>query len=260
MIIRPALPVDVPAVLPMVRAIYDLHERFDHPRFGVLPDVLDSYAKWLPNRSLDPRSVFLVADDHGAVVAYLIATVEENIPVYEVTHYGFIHDIFVQPSHRGRGIGERMIEEAVRRFTAIGVRQIRLETAMGNDGARQLFESCGFRESSIEMMRELPGAPASAEILHITSSDEWDLALARGSYTAHSLFTEGFIHCSTREQLPATLERHFAGKRDLVILTIDPSTLQPPLRWEPAHGILFPHIFGPINLDAVTNIQELPNA
>ncbi len=260
MLIRPATPADVPAVLPMVRAIYDLHERFDHPRFGVLPDVLDSYANWLPKRALDPRSVFLVAEDHATVVAYLIATVEENIPVYEVTHYGFIHDVWVQPSHRGRGVGERLLEEAVRRFTALGMRQIRLETAMDNEGARQLFESCGFRQSSIEMLRELLVAPANAEILHITTSDEWDLSSARGSHTAHSLYTEGFIHCSTREQLAVTLQRHFAGKRDLVVLTIDASKLQPPLRWEPAHGVLFPHIFGPINLDAITNVEELPNA
>ncbi len=260
MLIRSATPADVPAVLPMVRAIYDLHERFDHPRFGVLPDVLDSYANWLPKRALDPRSVFLVAEDHAMVVAYLIATVEESIPVYEVTHYGFIHDVWVQPSYRGRGIGERMIEEAVRRFTALGMRQIRLETAMDNEGARQLFESCGFRQSSIEMLRELPTAPTTAEILHITTSDEWDLASARGSHTAHSLYTDGFIHCSTREQLSATLERHFKGKRDLVVLTIDPTKLQPPLRWEPAHGVLYPHIFGPINLDAIINVEELPNA
>jgi uncharacterized protein (DUF952 family) len=92
-----------------------------------------------------------------------------------------------------------------------------------------------------------------------------------GEYLAPSLQTEGFIHCSTEHQIVRVADSFYAGRNGLVLLVIDPSRLQPELRWEPpAHPTpqadpptadeLFPHIYGPINIDAVTNVVEFePN-
>lgn len=71
-----------------------------------------------------------------------------------------------------------------------------------------------------------------------------------------SLQTEGFVHCSTREQLLATAERYFRGVEGLRVLLLDPARLQAELRYEPPSGPgspdeLFPHLYGPINPDAV---------
>jgi uncharacterized protein (DUF952 family) len=93
-------------------------------------------------------------------------------------------------------------------------------------------------------------------ILHITTRPDWQAALEAGSYRADSLDSEGFIHCSTSEQIAATANRFYAGQSDLLLLHIDPELLAAELRWEPADGQDFPHIYGLINLDAVVGVES----
>jgi uncharacterized protein (DUF952 family) len=89
-------------------------------------------------------------------------------------------------------------------------------------------------------------------IYHITTRADWEAARAVGAYAADSLASEGFIHCSTGAQVPGTAARFFAGRRDLVLLTIDPARLAAELRYEEGEpGVLFPHLYGPLGLDAV---------
>jgi uncharacterized protein (DUF952 family) len=98
-----------------------------------------------------------------------------------------------------------------------------------------------------------------ATIYHITSQAEWDRAKETGFYTAPSLKTEGFIHCSKAEQVQGVLQRYFAGKHNLIKLTIDTTRLTAPLRYELAPSINeeFPHIYGAINADAVIKTEEI---
>lgn len=89
------------------------------------------------------------------------------------------------------------------------------------------------------------------EILHITRKADWEAALSAGAYSAASLAAEGFIHCSTVQQVARTANRFYAGQSDLLLLHIDTDLLAADLRWEAADGDSFPHIYGPLNLDAV---------
>jgi uncharacterized protein (DUF952 family) len=101
----------------------------------------------------------------------------------------------------------------------------------------------------------------------LTSRKEWLSAQQAGEYRAPSLESEGFIHCSTEQQIVSVANSFYAGQHGLVLLEIDPSRLQPELRWEPpAHpnpqadlppkDELFPHIYGPLNIDAVVRVIE----
>jgi ribosomal protein S18 acetylase RimI-like enzyme len=148
----------------MVRAICDMHARMDPDRYGFLPDVVDRYERWLPQRAADPRSVFLVAeadpapdltDAPAAIVGFLVASVEKNIPIYTLSEFGFIHDVWVDPAHRARGHASSLVDDALARFRAMGITQVRLETAAANDSARRLFASRGFRTGTIDMLRTL---------------------------------------------------------------------------------------------------------
>ena len=80
------------------------------------------------------------------------------------------------------------------------------------------------------------------------------------SLVAPSLGEEGFIHCSTRAQVEATANRIFRGSGDLLLLEVDPDRLTAPLKWERATdvGDDFPHVYGPLNVDAVVGTQTLP--
>ncbi|MBY0111284.1 MAG: GNAT family N-acetyltransferase [Phycisphaerales bacterium] len=154
--IRPATVDDVPFVLPMVRAICDLHQRHDPERFRVVDDVIDRYARWLPERAADPRSVFLVAAEEGKPVGYAVSTIEPEVPIFWVPECGWIHDIWVEPAFRGRDLARELVRETVRRFAALGVQQLRLHTGTFNDAARKLFAGEGFRPCVVEMLRSMP--------------------------------------------------------------------------------------------------------
>lgn len=101
-------------------------------------------------------------------------------------------------------------------------------------------------------------------IYHITRRADWQAALTAGMYRASSLDSEGFIHCSTAAQVCAVADAFYTGQTDLVLLCIDPDRLAADLRWEPpappSAGIegTFPHVYGPINLDAVSRVVDFP--
>jgi uncharacterized protein (DUF952 family) len=72
------------------------------------------------------------------------------------------------------------------------------------------------------------------------------------------LDSEGFIHLSGDRQLLPSAERHFHGQRDLVVLALRADKLSSELRYDEAHGQKFPHLYGPLNLDAVVEVVGLP--
>jgi uncharacterized protein (DUF952 family) len=104
-------------------------------------------------------------------------------------------------------------------------------------------------------------------IFHITSHAAWIEAQAKGEYTAPSLAAEGFIHCSTLSEVLPVANAYFAGQAGLVLLIIEPALLSSDLKWEPPsggtpppgvpEGEMFPHVYGPINLNAVVRVIEL---
>jgi uncharacterized protein (DUF952 family) len=96
-------------------------------------------------------------------------------------------------------------------------------------------------------------------IYHITSKQEWVDAQIKGQYEAATLATEGFIHCSTEQQVAGVLERYYKGHTGLVKLKIEKNKVERPLIFELAGSIneVFPHIHGAINLNAVVEVTEL---
>ncbi len=100
---------------------------------------------------------------------------------------------------------------------------------------------------------------ALVNIYHITSRRAWIEATRTGSYAADSLHTEGFIHCSTAAQVLSVAEHFYAGQNGLVLLVVDPKRLEAPVKWEqsvPPKGVdaaaAFPHVYGPIGVEAVS--------
>jgi uncharacterized protein (DUF952 family) len=102
-------------------------------------------------------------------------------------------------------------------------------------------------------------------LYHITSREAWIDATRDGIYAAPSLASEGFIHCSTAAQVLPVARHFYRGETNLVLLVIDTHQLTSALKWEPTaggpqpegleQGTAFPHVYGPIALEAV--IQTL---
>jgi uncharacterized protein (DUF952 family) len=98
-----------------------------------------------------------------------------------------------------------------------------------------------------------------AIIYHVTTREEWNKATENGAYIAPSLALENFIHCSKAEQVAGVLQRYFKGKTDLVRLTIDTDRLTAPWKYDLAPSVNeeFPHVYGPINTDAVIEVESI---
>ncbi len=96
-------------------------------------------------------------------------------------------------------------------------------------------------------------------IYHVTGKENWFNAVSMGYYEAASLPIEGFIHASHLEQIKGVLERYYTGRKDLLLLHIDESRLQAELKNEVSSSTneVFPHIYGPLNIDAVVGVEEI---
>lgn len=105
-------------------------------------------------------------------------------------------------------------------------------------------------------------------IHHICSTADWQTAQEKDAYRAESLDTEGFIHFSRADQVQGTANRYYQGVQDLVLLKIEISKVSGKggvvllqLKWEKSGEDIFPHLYGPLNLDAVVEVEEfLPEA
>ena len=97
-------------------------------------------------------------------------------------------------------------------------------------------------------------------IYKICSEALWREAERVGVFAGAAIdLADGYIHFSTAAQAPETAARHFAGQGDLVLVAIAAEALGDGLRWEPSRGgDLFPHLYGPLRLDAVRWVRPLP--
>jgi glutathione S-transferase len=102
----------------------------------------------------------------------------------------------------------------------------------------------------------------TGRIYHLALAADWEADPAAAyamSTIGVSLAEQGFVHCSFAHQLAATARRYYRGQRDVVLLEIDPTRLASPLEVEEAaDGDRFPHVYGPINRDAVVRVTPVP--
>lgn len=94
-------------------------------------------------------------------------------------------------------------------------------------------------------------------IYHLVSGKHWPPG-SNGPYRPDSLEVEGFVHASYEDQVVPVANRYFASEPSILVLTIEVERLSAPVREESVagHGV-FPHIYGPIDREAIIDVQEL---
>lgn len=154
------------------------------------------------------------------------------------------------------------------------VRQFRLADGEGFDRQSDLVPLQRWLQQFLEgpdlaAVMAAPWAPrrpwrSDRWIYHLALADEWRDAKARGVYErstrGQSLQEVGFIHASGADQVEATYGRFYADAGEVLLLTIAPDRLTAPVLWEPAPdtGECFPHIHGPLPLEAVLAADSFP--
>ncbi|KAF3888759.1 MULTISPECIES: DUF952 domain-containing protein [Nostocales] len=94
-------------------------------------------------------------------------------------------------------------------------------------------------------------------ILHITQKEQWEQAKRDGVYRGDTLDSEGFIHCSQPKQVIKVANTFFYNQQGLVLLFIESNKVSSEIRYEGVEeGEQFPHIYGALNVDAVTQVID----
>jgi ribosomal protein S18 acetylase RimI-like enzyme len=154
--VRAAKVADLDELGVLAGGLVRMHHEFDPARFMRIPDVERGYAHFFASQLDDPRTILLVAERSAACVGYVFARLEPRDWNSLLDACGVLHDIFVDPSQRGGGIGSLLLNETIKRLDERGAPRLVLHTATQNTGAQRLFARHGFRSTMIEMTRELP--------------------------------------------------------------------------------------------------------
>lgn len=154
--LRRATDADVPALGRLGALLLRVHHDFDPLRF-MMPrgNPEEGYAWFLGSQLREDDAVVFVAERKGDVVGYVYAGLEPLSWKELREACGFIHDIVVDESQRGGGIGRALIDAASEWLKAHGAPRVILWTAEPNHAAQRVFEHAGFRRTMIEMTREL---------------------------------------------------------------------------------------------------------
>lgn len=176
--------------------------------------------------------------------------------------------VYVSPLARRQGVGQAITMWVTARAQMLGYHAIHLYT----EDKREWYENLGWKFCRISAIN---GHPVSVmelmlgtkveSIFHVTTRAGWNSRDA--NYRHISLDTEGFIHCSTLHQLTSVANRYYQGEEGVIVLVISPAKLNSKLHWEPPRHpdgssarpveLLFPHVYGEINTDAVSAVIEL---
>jgi ribosomal protein S18 acetylase RimI-like enzyme len=128
----------------------------DAKRFiAATPRTAAGYASFLGSQLEERDVALLVAEKNGTVIGYAYAGVEASDYMSLRGPAGVLHDVVVDPEQRGRGVGRLLLDAALTFLRSRGVPRVVLWTAALNAPAQRLFASAGFRQTMIEMTREL---------------------------------------------------------------------------------------------------------
>jgi GNAT superfamily N-acetyltransferase len=146
---------DMQLALPLLLERLKERAEFDPAYYGLKADAEKRFRHWLGPALEDPRHMLLVAEAGGAMVGCLAATVERDLPVFEIEEYAVVRMLWVEPGHRGRGIAGQLLERAAAEYAEMGVRQIRATVAAGRDVEHRVAGKAGFRAAAVTYLRDL---------------------------------------------------------------------------------------------------------
>lgn len=159
-IIRRASRADVPALGRLGALLVATHHAFDAERFvAATPRTAQGYGAFLATQLALPDVVMLVAERDGEVLGYTYAAVEGHDYMSLRGPAGVLHDIVVDPAHRGDGIGKRLVDATLGALEELGAPQVVLSTAERNEAAQRMFARAGFRRTMVEMTRDITRRP-----------------------------------------------------------------------------------------------------
>jgi ribosomal protein S18 acetylase RimI-like enzyme len=132
-----------------------LHHAFDPRRFFLEEPVERGYEWWLGRELENDAALLMVATLDDRIVGYVYATIEKRDWNLLLDRYVGLHDVYVDESARGHGVGEKLLRELLAEVKRRGTPRVVLMSAVQNANAQRLFARVGFHATMIEMMCDL---------------------------------------------------------------------------------------------------------
>jgi ribosomal protein S18 acetylase RimI-like enzyme len=158
--IRPATKKDLPHVARLAASLVRLHHSLDPERFFLTENLEQGY-EWFLGTELDRKESIIFVAEHSIVegsemevVGYAWGRLEPRDWMELRDECGRLHEVFVDPSVRRLGLGQRLVGETLQWLESCGAPRIVLTSAWKNEQAHRFFESLGFRRTMVEMTRE----------------------------------------------------------------------------------------------------------
>jgi hypothetical protein len=147
---------DFQTILPMLRQCRLRNQQLDPGLYELHPDAERRFRQWIGRMAESPRARLVIAEAEGRVVGFLYATIEHDPPIFLHDEFALIREWWADPAiDESAAAAEAMIEKISTELASLGVRQVRVRNAAGDRDAQELFQRCGYRAGTLEMVREL---------------------------------------------------------------------------------------------------------
>ena len=151
--IRRATSRDIGGILPIWGELADFHSALD-PAFRPAPQWAREYATYLRALLARDDALAVVARDGDRIVGYAVGRITSMPAFFAQRQRGYIHDVYVRPEYRRRGIGRRLVAEILTWLRRRGVTLVELTVAARNE-ALPFWEKLGFRVYMHQMKLDL---------------------------------------------------------------------------------------------------------
>lgn len=152
--IRNATPDDLDCIATLWQEFMDFHKTRD-PHFARSSDGHKNFAKFIGEQIASDNSCVLVAESGSKVVAYCLATIASNPPVFEEKHYGAFFDLAVSEPFRRQGIGEGMFHRIHDWFKQKDIHRIEIRVALSNEVSTAFWRKMGFTPYLETVVKEI---------------------------------------------------------------------------------------------------------
>jgi len=152
--VRRATKADAPAIAKFAVALFELHVEWDNTRFTQIATA-EGAARYYGERSEAEYAAVFVAEDAKGLVGFAYMEYEPVLYAELATKVAWLHDIFVEPTVRGSGVGESLLESVKAEAMRLGANKVLLSVALNNIAGQNFFERLGFRTTMLEMMLDI---------------------------------------------------------------------------------------------------------
>lgn len=143
-LIRPALPPDLPAVIALWRQLQDINASFD-PRLTLGESAADWFIGYLADQLDNPNMAVLVAEQEKTIIGYTFGQIMRR-PTLASGDCGYVADVCVEEAWRGQGIGRQLYEHLRAWFRANGITAIEVQVVRANPASQAFWRKMGYSE------------------------------------------------------------------------------------------------------------------